>query len=44
MKAAGVQFTRPDTAAFRKAVAPIYASYGKRYGLTAVIDKVRNER
>lgn len=43
MKAAGVQFTRPDTAMLRKAVAPIFVSYGTRHGVTALIDKVRND-
>lgn len=44
MKAAGVQFTKPDTAPLRKAVAPIFASYGTKHGLTALIEKVRNDR
>jgi TRAP-type C4-dicarboxylate transport system substrate-binding protein len=44
MKAAGVQFTKPDTSVFRKAVAPIYVSYGTRHGLAPLIDKVRNDR
>jgi TRAP-type C4-dicarboxylate transport system substrate-binding protein len=44
MKAAGVQFTKPDTAPLRKAVAPIFASYGTKHGVTALIDKVRNDR
>jgi TRAP-type transport system periplasmic protein len=44
MKTAGVQFTKPDTAAFRKAVAPIYTSYGTRHNLAPLIEKVRNER
>jgi TRAP-type transport system periplasmic protein len=43
MKAAGVQFTRPDDAPFRKAVEPIYAAYGKRHGVTALIDSIRNK-
>ncbi|MFM1989492.1 MAG: hypothetical protein RJA99_2449 [Pseudomonadota bacterium] len=44
MKAAGVTFTKPDTEPFRKAVEPIYASYGKRHNVAALIDSVRNAR
>lgn len=44
MKAAGVQFTRPDTATLRKAVAPIFETYGKRHGVAALIEQVRKDR
>jgi TRAP-type transport system periplasmic protein len=44
MKAAGVQFTRPDTASFRTAVAPIYTSYGTKHGVAPLIEKVRSAR
>lgn len=43
MKQAGVQFTRPDPAPFRKAVEPIYADYGKKHGVTELINKIRSE-
>jgi TRAP-type transport system periplasmic protein len=44
MKAAGVQFTRPDTATLRQAVAPIFESYGKRHGVAPLIEQVRKDR
>ena len=44
MKAAGVQFTRPDTAALQKAVAPILSTYGTRHKVAPTIEKLRNDR
>jgi tripartite ATP-independent transporter DctP family solute receptor len=44
MKTAGVQFTRPDTAALRTAVAPILTTYGSRHNVSALIERVRNGR
>ena len=41
MKDAGVTFTSPDPAPFRKAVEPYYKEYGDKFDLNALIKRVR---
>jgi TRAP-type transport system periplasmic protein len=41
MKAAGVTFTSPDPAPFRKAVEPFYKEYGDKINASELIKKVR---
>lgn len=41
MKDAGVTFTSPDPAPFRKAVEPFYKEYGEKINAVALIQKVR---
>ncbi|MBI3371251.1 MAG: TRAP transporter substrate-binding protein [Betaproteobacteria bacterium] len=42
MKDAGVTFTSPDPAPFRKAVEPYYKEFGDKYGVNELIKRVRD--